>query len=345
MMSKKIILAVTLILGLIFILGCIPKEIRTVKIELGPLHRPKANPDIERVKENLKLAEQAYPNDPEVYHLWGRVYSLEDNYVEMDKAFAKCDGMTDAFKAVNDTIRMTEWDALFKKAIDEYKNADYEGTLNNLKSAITCWPVQYEPYLYGADAAFRLGNKEEAYELSKQGYELAPDTSNMARQYGEMCLMNEKLDEAKDVFNKLIEKDPTNASYRFNVGEIYLAEGDTAKALENYEQGLEIDPTNAEGYLNVSKLYFVSKNYHKCTESFEHYMKLETPVPEDLFLYMLALYQNENYDKARTELEKFTMEHPEFCDAWQLIANVYVHLKMQKEAKDATVKYDKCLKN
>jgi tetratricopeptide (TPR) repeat protein len=344
MMSKKVILGVTLILGLILILGCIPKEIRTVKIELGPWNHPKANPDIERVKANLKLAEQAYPNDPEVYHLWGRIYALEDNYVEMDKAFAKCDSMSDSYTAVNDTIRMTEWDVLWNKALDEYKNADYEGTLTNLKNAIICWPGQYEPYLYGADAAYRLGNTEEAYQLSKKGYELVPDTANMARQYGEMCLMNDKLDEAKTVFLKLVEKDPTNANYMFNLGEIFLAEGDTTKALEYYEGGLKIEPDNADGFLSISRLYFVMKNYPKCIEAFEHYKALATPSKDDYFLYLLALYQNNDFAKAQTELEAFTMEHPDYCDAWQLLANSYIRQGMQKEAKKATTSYDDCVK-
>jgi tetratricopeptide (TPR) repeat protein len=343
MMSKKILLSVTILIGVLILLGCLPKEIRTVKIELGPWNHPKANPDMERVKENLKLAEQQYPDNPEVYHLWGRVYAQEDNYVEMDKAFKKCDSLSNNFIAVNDTIRMQEWDGLFNKAVEAYKNEDYEATLKNLENAIICWPHQFEPYLYGADAAYRLGKNEEAYNLSKQGYEMAPDTIRMARQYGEMSLINNKLEEAKDVFLRLVDLDPTNPSYMFNIGEIYLAEGDTTAALDYYERGLKMDETYAEGYLNISKLYFVIKDYPKAAAAFEHYKSLETPLPEDEFLYLLSLYQDEEYDKAKTALEQFTMDNPGFCDAWQLLANVYVHLKMQKEAKDATAKYDQCI--
>jgi len=158
-----------------------------------------------------------------------------------------------------------------------------------------------------------------------------------------MSLVNNKFDEAKDTFIKLKNDDPTNPSYLFNIGEIYLAEGDTLKALENYEAGLQVDNTYAEGYLNISKLYFLIRDYNKSEAAFEHYMTLATPLPDDYFLYLLSLYQNNKFDKCKEETIKFTAAHPDYCDGWQLLANVYVHTKMSAEAMDATKKYDACL--
>ena len=49
--------------------------------------------------------------------------------------------------------------------------------------------------------------------------------------------------------------------------------------------------------------------------------------------------------KAKTELEKFTMDNPDYCDAWQILANTYLRLKMKKEAMNADDEYKKCSGN
>lgn len=342
-MSKKFAFSLVVALTALLFFACQSKELRTIKIEMGTWKKPKQNPNIERVKQNLQLAEQRTPDNPEIYHLWGRIYAMENNYQEMANAFARCNELTDQFKPVNDTISMMEWDTLFNKSVESYKNQNYEATVEHLKNAIICWPYQFEPYLYGADAAFRLGNTEEAYQLSKQGYEMVPDTVRMARQYGEMSLMNNKLDDAEAVFSRLKDMDPTNPAYLFNLGEIALMRADTAKALEFYEQGLELDPNNPDGYLSISKLYFLIKDFPKTMTAFEKYKALTEDINrDDYFLYLLAVYQSDDFEKAKTELETFTMENPDYCDAWQLLANAYLHLKMKTEAQKANNEYDKC---
>jgi len=343
-MSKKFAFGLVLILTALCFLGCQSKELRTSKIELGTWKNPKSSPNLERVKANLEDAEKATPNNPEIFHLRGRVYAMENNFEGMDKAFEKCDGLSEQFKAINDTIRMMEWDTLFiQNAVKAYQGGEYEAALEKSKNAIICWKNNYQPYLYGADAAYRMANNDLAYDMAKAGYEVSPDTVTMARLYAEMCFVNNKLDEAKGVFEKLIINDPSNADYYFNLGEIELAHGDTTKALDYYEQGLTKDKDNPDGWLNIAKLYFLIKKYAESVDAFEHYKSLsETVAKDDTFLYLLAVYQVEDYEKGKTELEAFTMEYPDFCEAWQLLGNTYIHLKMKKEAKAANAKYDDC---
>jgi tetratricopeptide (TPR) repeat protein len=343
MMNKKFAFSLAVVLAALLLFGCQSKELRTTKIELGTWSKPKPNPNLDRVKQNLEQAEQQSPDNPEIYHLWGRVYAMENNYQEMANAFTKCNDLTDQFKAINDTISMMEWDTLFNKAVEAYKNENFEATLGNLKNAIIAWPYQFEPYLYGADAAYRMGDIEEAYNMSKSGYELVPDSIRMARQYAEMCLMAEKLDEAEPVFIRLSELDPSNSSYLFSRGEIYMSRGDTTKAIEFYEQGLNLDPDNPEAYLSISKLYFLIKDYSNSVNSFEKYKAMAENInKDDYFLYLLSVYQANDFEKSKVELEKFTMDHPDECDAWQLLANTYLHLKMKNEAQKANDEYDKC---
>jgi tetratricopeptide (TPR) repeat protein len=342
-MRKVLVLGSLMVLAALLIMGCEPKELRTVKIEMGSVNSPRANPNIERIKENLRQAEKTFPNDPEVYHLWGRVYALEDNYVEMDKAFKKSAELGDKFVAIDDTIRMRKWQDVFQKAVDAYGKQEYDTTLTYLKDAIICWPHQYEPYMYGADAAYRLGKYDEAYSLSKQAYEMVPDTLRVAQQYADLSMNTNHIDAAEPVLKKLVKDDPTNASYLINLAEIYLDRGDTTTALKYSEDALNIDKNDADIWLNVAKLYFLIQSYKEAAESFEHYLALvEAPAKDDYFLYLLSLYQIDEFEKDKGLLEKFTMEYPDYCDAWQLLANCYIKLKMKKESLEANKKFDNC---
>ena len=346
-MSKKLAFSLIMVLTALCFFACQSKELRTIKIELGTFKNPKQNPDIPRVKQNLSKAQEIFPNNPEIYHLWGRVYARENNFVEMDKAFTKCDELTDQFKALNDTIRMMESDTLFiHSAVDAYNNQEYEKVLEKTKESIICWKYNFQPYLYGADAAFRINKNDEAYELAKAGYQLVPDTVAMAKLYGQMCISTERYDDAKTVFTRLVDIDPSNADHYFNLGEIYMMEGDTTKSLDYYKDGLNKDKDNAQGWMSYASISFMASRYDETIDAFEHYRSLaENVSQDDYFLYLLALYQAKNYEKARTELEAFTMEYPEYCDAWQVLGNTYVYLKMKKEAKEANAKYDKCSGN
>ncbi len=341
-MKKAIALGIVIAMVAVMLTGCIPKEIRTVKIELGTFNKPKPNPDIDRVKENLDKAVKMYPDNPEVYHLWGRVYSMEDNYVEMDKAFNKSEELSPKFKAVNDTIRMIEWKDLVDKATEAAQRDDFETALASFKNSIICWKLRFEPYMYGSDAAYQIGRKEEAYEMAKKAYELAPDTLRVAQLYADMCMVNDKYDEADAVYQKLVEKDPTNAQMLFHLADIYRAKDDTSKAIGFYRRALEIDGDNSDGWFNLGLLYFQAKDFCNAAECFGRVTSL---IPEDIdakINYLLSLVQCGELETARTELEKFTMENPDNCDGWDLLSQTYLRLKMKKEASEAYKKFEEC---
>jgi len=345
-MKRTIALGIALVMCAAIISGCVPKELRTAKIELGTRKKPRPNPNIERVKENLTLAMELYPDNPEVYYLWGWVQSMEGNYEEMVIAFDKSVELSPKFKADCDTIRMTNWDELIQKANSAHQNEDYESALTLFESCIICWPLRYEPYWFGGDAAYRIDQIEKAYELSKRAYEIEPDSIVVVQLYANMAMVNQKFDEAEAILQELIERDPTNAMNLFSVGDIYNERNDTTKAVEYYQRALEIDKDNKEGWLSLGLIYFQMQNFCKAAESFERFVSFGEAGTEDIFIYLLSMYQcsdkEDNLRSLKTELEKFTMENPSHCDGWQLIANTYLRLKMKKEAIEANKKLEDC---
>jgi len=347
-MKKYAILLLAVFAVLLIASGCTPKEIRTAKIELGTVSKPKQNPDIPRVKENLKLAEQKYPDNGEIHFLWGRVYKKENNFTEMVPALEKAAQMTPSLKADGDTLRMEVWDGLVNEADQHRRNGDYEKALGKFQTATFVWEYQYEAWLFGSESAYNVQDFEEAQRMAKEAYLLVPDSLTVAKWYTDMCIVTEKFEEAESVIAKLIERDPTNPSNYINAGDVYSARQEYDKAMEYYMKAVELDETNSAVWYVIGNGYFMKKEFCKSKEAFERYLALDEGDKDSKFIYMLAYYQcgqdNADFDVLKDKLVAFTMEYPEHCEAWQLLANTYALKKMRQESLDANSKYEECTK-
>ncbi len=335
--ASMVILA--LILG-----GCVPKEIRTSRIELGTVKKPRNNPDLNRVKRNLEEAMKLYPDNAEVYHLWGRVYAMEGKYKDMDIAFTKSEELDPKFEKDNEFIRQINWEKLFNQGKALAQNDELDSALVSFENSAICWPERYESLINASVLAHQLGRNEEAYELSKKAYDIDSNTVLVMEQYASMCMVNNKYNEAEPVYKRILEKDPTNAEVMFQLGNIYRIENDTTKAIEYYTQALDIDKNNSDGWFNLGLIYFHKKDFCMAAECFGRVCSL---IPEDTDArvdYLLSLVQCGKLDTARSELEKFTMEHPDNCDGWDLLSQTYLKLKMKKEANEAYKKFESCKK-
>ncbi len=335
------LLAVGLIAGLVFI-GCAPKELRTVKIEMGTMKKPRANPDIERVRHNLQEAVAKYPNNGEVYQYLARLYLIEGKYQELADALDKSDSLAPKLKADNDYLRQITWKDLFEKGKAQANNQELEAALVSFKNSGIVWPARYESYINAAVMAHQLGNKEEAYNLSYHAYELAPDSMVVLENFATMCIDFQKYPQAESAYYRIIKRDPTNADVYFQLGKLAMVANDTARALQDYEKALGLDSSNPDGWFNIGLMYFQRKDYCKAADAFGHVVELIPQDNEAKINYALSLIQCGRLDDARVMLEKFTEANPTNCEGWDLLSQTYLRLKMQKEAQAAFAKYENC---
>jgi len=355
-MKRLTALGLILVLAAAFLAGCTPKELRTVKIEMGPINKPRANADMERVKRNLEDAVKLYPNNAEVYQYLGRVHALEGKYPEMAAALAKSDSLDPKLKIDNDTIRQNKWKELFEKGKQQATNKELEAALESFKNSAICWPERYESWINAAVVAHQLNQSKEAFTLSKKAFDLAPDTMVVAENYATMCMADSQYDAAKTVYLRLIEKDPTNAEIMFQLGNICRINKDIECAVRYYSKALEIDKGNAAGWFDLGMLYYQMDDYCRASE---HFKKVVALLPEDkdakfnYFLSLLKCAQGDTaaanaartktmFEEAKIGLEKFTAEYPDNCEAWNLLSNSCLWLKMKKEAETAFKKYQDC---
>lgn len=329
-------------IAMLIIIGCAPKELRTVKIEMGTMKKPRPNPDIERVRHNLNEAVAKYPGNGEVYQYLARLYMIEGKYLEMAEALNKADSLAPKLRTDNEYLRQITWKDLFEKGKYQATNQELEAALVSFKNSGAIWPERYESFINAAVVAHQLGDKEEAYKLSRHAFELAPDSLVVLENYATMCINFDKFAEAESAYNKIIMKDPTNAEIYFQLGKLAMMAKDTTRALYNYEKGVSFDSANPDGWFNIGLMYFQKKEYCRAADAFGHVVDLLPQDNESKINHSLSLIQCGRLEEARNNLEKFTTDNPTNCDGWDLLSQTYLRLKLQKEAQEAYKKYESC---
>jgi tetratricopeptide (TPR) repeat protein len=77
------------------------------------------------------------------------------------------------------------------------------------------------------------------------------------------------------LWTKVIERDPTNATARYNVGTMYLERGQPQEAAKLFERAIEVRPDYAKAHHNLGAAYSALGRGEEATREFERAVELE----------------------------------------------------------------------
>ncbi|NIZ40523.1 tetratricopeptide repeat protein [Entomospira entomophila] len=109
-------------------------------------------------------------------------------------------------------------------------------------------------YILLAEAYALLGKFQEAEREFLKAIELTRDDNTRDRvdiQLAKIYYDMGRLEDAKELYHKLLRKYPDNAQAYFILGKIYEEQGRHAQAREHWMQALRLDPQNSEVYARL----------------------------------------------------------------------------------------------
>ena len=148
---------------------------------------------------------------------------------------------------------------------------------------------------------------EDAIPLLESGLKVAPNRVDLTAALGESYFMSGKVDKAIEVFQKLLEMDPSSRSYLylgisyedlgrfdeaaryfqeglklnpndsaclFHLGYIAERQGDEAAAEAKFQAVLKLHPDNADALLELANLRMAKKQYAEAVELLRKYVKV-----------------------------------------------------------------------
>jgi tetratricopeptide (TPR) repeat protein len=190
-----------------------------------------------------------------------------------------------------------------------------------------------------------IGLSEGKIEAAKMQVRDATTSSTEAYSYylkGKEEQVNYDWDRARQAFEKAIELDPAFASAYFMLSTQYLMLGDLKKATEAIEKAWSLSKKTTEKerlWIEAFHARTVELNEDKCLRLLKEITE-KYPKDKEAHFRLAALYQNRKMPKqAVEEIEKALGLDPDYPDALNMGAYVYVTLKDYEKAIGYLIKY------
>lgn len=244
----------------------------------------------------------------------------------------------------------------------------YEEALPLLEKAREADPTS--PFILNqlAETYLRLGNFEKAEFYAEAVLQKEPNNLDALINYGGILNTLKKHEEAKKIFRKIIELDPSNNKAPLLLAIIEAESGNIEGGIRQLTTLVESNPENIMAYFYRAKLYIESSDLKKATLDFEKCLALrpsfieagtalgilferEGNIDAAISTYskiqgvgaykkrLAQLYLERNqFDKALNELSDYEQYEPDDYTARVKVGLLMVELKRLPEARDRFLK-------
>ena len=217
---------------------------------IGDPQQGKINEEMVRKSiDQYQKITQTDPSDVESWLTLGRLYRVQNNSVEAEKAYKKAmdldagneealTGLAMVYSDVGDTKRSIEMLRLVTER-------------NPSAQSLAMLASSYE----------QMRDYKSAAEVLRRALELRPDNSRIKRALAQNLLYSDKLDEALKIYNQLAGEDPRDAQIQLRISEIYRQKRDFTKARAALAKARELDKDSLEvRYDEINLLEAEGKN-------------------------------------------------------------------------------------
>lgn len=238
---------------------------------------------------------------------------------------------------------------------------DYTGDLQLLKVRLMIESEEYEkaeellnsypPYDFDpimvANMFMEAHFSDKAIDwLKKHGQGMEEEEDYMSILMNAYCYSG-KYQEAIEMCEKLIDKDPFSAHYWLSLGRCQLALGEYNKALDACDFSITNDEDMGEAYLTRCNLFALLGNEQKAKENLKIAIKLHAVAPGDMNEMDLALLLDQEKAEDAIKLMNFYLKHLDLTEEQRIntyfrLGVCYAHMRWDKQA----IKYfDKVLEH
>ena len=187
----------------------------------------------------LEKADALQPGTFEILYNLGQAYLRGGDYAKADLALSR------ALKLKPDSPETLY--QLAQVCADDSRPLD---ALDLLVRAHKIAPDNTDIIYLMAQVSISQNYFEDAIPLLESGLKLAPRRSDLLAALGESYYMSGKVDKALEIFQRLVEVEPSARSYAF-LGLSYRNLGRFDEAKQYFERGLKLDPHNSSCLFNL----------------------------------------------------------------------------------------------
>ncbi len=181
-----------------------------------------------------------------------------------------------------------------------------------------------------------LNDEKAALESYQKAVQFDPNYDNARYNLALQYLKQDRIGDARQQFEKILEHDDTNARAHLQLGRLARADKNLDAALEYYRKALQqSDNMYPEAYLNIGLVYKDKADYQEAIKHYRKALKLKNIYPEAWYNIGLAYSRLDDFDNAEQALRKAVKEKPDYAAAWYNLGILYTRFEHPQKAKIA----------
>lgn len=208
-----------------------------------------------------------------------------------------------------------------KKALDR---EDYYAAIEYFKTALDLNNTYLEPLVGLADGYFAISEYEEALVHIEKARVLDRLNTALAVSEGRIRLGLGQFDEARNVFEEVLEKEPNNIDAQFGLAELSIAFGKPANAAALYEKALRISPQNRRALLSLVLVFDEMGEYEVSGRYLEQVLDYYPQNATVRYVAAKHMVEQGSYEDAVYHARVALTVKPDYLDATLLLSRVYL---------------------
>ena len=211
---------------------------------------------------------------------------------------------------------------LYSSSYSLQKSGDYYSAIEQYQAILKANPSYNMVYQRLAECFFSLDEYDMAYDFIEKALQYKQSDKGIEALKGFILIGLNKIDEAKVIFNNILQSDPNDINAKFGLAEIEILQGRLSVASSIYKEILKIRPENKKALLSLSLLEYQGNNLKSSNQYLKQALKFHG---NDEVTSYFAAYINvlgEKYDVAEAYLDTALKIKSDYSDALSLLSFV-----------------------
>ena len=200
-----------------------------------------------------------------------------DNYFILSRIYLSRGLLPETLEAVQKTLEIDPYYAeayLNRGAVYERLSQNKEA-LENYEKALRIIPDLREALAALINLSSRIGQPEGAFKVLHRIIDYYGENLAILENLGRAYAQNKRLNEAEEVFNKMLKINPTHIKAKNNLALVFIEKGQLDKAIETYQEVLKSDPNNIDAHNGLGFVYFRKGLKAKAIDEFTQVLTID----------------------------------------------------------------------
>jgi len=288
-------------------------------------------------KEQLVLALETEPDNPEVHYLLGTLLGEDGEYEAMAGSFQRSLELSTGFAGRIDQHRQYYWARAYNQGVrlSRSESPDYPAAQQSFRAATVIIPDSLMGWRNLAYVYYQMEDLDSAIEVYERIAVDAPSDTASFNSLGVLCLGKGRMEDAEQAFSHVLELDAEHTGALINLAVICTETERLEQAEELYRRAIAADPQASQPQYNLGNLYWNAQRYGEAAEAYRQALAL-TPEDEDVRYNLAVTYLSlDDPDSALPLLQWLSEQTPDNGSVWRELSRTYAIKDMPEESKHA----------